>query len=109
MSMELYSNHQETNPAGGQSDQDSNPSPPYYVSRKLKPRPQSILVNGRLYSFAFSPGGQSDQDSNPSPPYYVSRKLKPRPQSILVNGRLYSFAFSPVGIYGGTTLGKSTS
>ena len=68
ISMELYSNHQETNPAGDQSDQDSNPSPPDYVSHKLKPRPQSILVNGRLYSFTFS----------------------------------------PAGIYGGTTLGKST-
>ena len=69
MSMELYSNHQETNPAGGQSDQDSNPSPPDYVSHKLKARPQIILVNGRLYLFTFS----------------------------------------PVGIYGATTLGKSTT
>ena len=57
ISMELYSNHQETNPAGGQSDQDSNPSPPDYVSHKLKPRPQSILVNGRLYLLTFSPVG----------------------------------------------------
>ena len=55
ISMELYSNHQETNPAGGKSDQDSNPSPPHYVSHKLKARPQSIHVNGRLYSFAFCP------------------------------------------------------
>ena len=69
MSMELYSNHQETNSAGGQGDRDSNPSPPDYVSHKLKPRPESILVNGRLYSSTFS----------------------------------------PVGIYDGTSLGKSTS
>ena len=69
MNMELYSNHQETNLAGGQSDRDSNPSPPDYVLHKLKSWPESILVNGRLYSFMFS----------------------------------------PVGIYDGTTLGKSTS
>ena len=61
MSMELYSNHQETNPPGGQSDQDSNPSPPdYYVLHKLKSRPESILVNGRLSSFMFSPVGIYD-------------------------------------------------
>ena len=60
MSMELYSNHQETNPAGGQSDQDSNPSPPDYVSHKLKSGPESILVNGRLSSFMFSPVGIYD-------------------------------------------------
>ena len=48
------------NSAGGQGDQDSNPSPPHYVSHKLKARPQSILVNGRLSSFMFSPVGIYD-------------------------------------------------
>ena len=60
ISMELYSNHQEPNSAGGQSDQDSNPSPPDYVLHKLKSRPESILVNGRLSSFMFSPVGIYD-------------------------------------------------
>ena len=58
--MEFYSIHKETNPASGQSDQDSNLRPPDYVSHKLKVRPQSIFANGRLYSSTFSPVGIYD-------------------------------------------------